>query len=133
VEAMFAAGSGLHTMRDPTRGGAATTLNEIARQSGVSMVIEETSLPVRPAVASACEVLGFDPLYVANEGKLVAIAAPESAADLLAAMRAHPLGREACQIGVVEAGAQARVYLQTRLGTRRVVDMLSGEMLPRIC
>ena len=133
VEAMFAAGSGLHTMRDPTRGGVATTLNEIARQSGVSMVIEETSLPVRPAVASACEVLGFDPLYVANEGKLVAIAAPESAADLLAAMRAHPLGREACQIGVVEAGAQARVYLQTRLGTRRVVDMLSGEMLPRIC
>ena len=133
VEAMFAARSDIHVMRDPTRGGLATTLNEISRQSGVSLSIDEDAIPVRPAVASACEVLGFDPLYVANEGKLVAIAPAEAAAELLAAMRAHRLGREARLIGRVEAGPEARVYLRTRLGTRRVVDMLSGEMLPRIC
>ncbi len=103
VEAMFAGGSGVHAMRDPTRGGLATTLNEIARQSDAAIVIDEAAVPVRPAVASACEVLGFDPLYVANEGKLVAIVAPGSAERVLAAMRAHPLGREACRIGQVEA------------------------------
>ncbi|HET7011444.1 MAG TPA: hydrogenase expression/formation protein HypE [Anaerolineales bacterium] len=133
VEAMFAAGNGIHAMRDPTRGGLATTLNEIAGQSEVSIRLDEERLPVRPAVAAACEVLGFDPLYVANEGKLVAVVSPEAADGVLAAMRSHPLGREACRIGEVEAGAESRVHLRTRLGTRRVVDMLSGEMLPRIC
>jgi hydrogenase expression/formation protein HypE len=133
VEVMFRAHSGIHVMRDPTRGGLATTLNEIARQSDVSMVIEEASIPVRPAVASACEVLGFDPLYVANEGKLVAIVAPEAAEVVLAAMHGHPQGRDARRIGEVEAAPKGRVHLRTRLGTRRVVDMLSGEMLPRIC
>jgi hydrogenase expression/formation protein HypE len=130
---MFAVDARVHTMRDPTRGGLATTLNEIARQSGVSMVIDEEALPVRPSVAAACEVLGFDPLYVANEGKLIAVVAPEAAEGLLATMRAHPLAREACRIGQVEAGTMGRVHLRTRLGTTRVIDMLSGEMLPRIC
>ena len=133
VEAMFAAAADLHVLRDPTRGGVATTLNEIARQSAVSILLDEESIPVRPAVAAACELLGFDPLYVANEGKLVAIVPPESAPDVLAAMRAHPLGQEACRIGVVQQGPAGRVGLRTRLGTTRVVDMLSGEMLPRIC
>ena len=133
VEAMFAAAADLHVLRDPTRGGVATTLNEISRQSAVSILLDEESIPVRPAVAAACELLGFDPLYVANEGKLVAIVPPESAPDVLAAMRAHPLGQEACRIGVVQQGPAGRVGLRTRLGTTRVVDMLSGEMLPRIC
>ena len=136
VESMFAASEGsgeLHVLRDPTRGGAATTLNEIARQSGVSMLLEEDAIPVRPAVASGCELLGFDPLYVANEGKLVAIVSPGAADDVLAAMRAHPLGRDANRIGVVQDGPAGRVGMRTRLGTTRVVDMLSGEMLPRIC
>ena len=133
VEAMFAAAADLHVLRDPTRGGVATTLNEIARQSAVSILLDEESIPVRPAVAAACELLGFDPLYVANEGKLVAIVPPESAPEVLAAMRAHPLGQEACRIGVVQQGPAGRVGLRTRLGTTRVVDMLSGEMLPRIC
>ena len=133
VEAMFAACADLHVLRDPTRGGVATTLNEIARQSAVSILLDEESIPVHPAVAAACELLGFDPLYIANEGKLVAMVPPESAPDVLAAMRAHPLGREACRIGVVEPGPAGRVGMRTRLGTTRVVDMLSGEMLPRIC
>jgi len=133
VEAMFAARDDLHVLRDPTRGGVATTLNEIARQSGVSMLLEEEAIPVRPAVAAGCELLGFDPLYVANEGKLVAIVPGDAADDVISAMRAHPLGREACRIGFVQDGPAGRVGLRTRLGTTRVVDMLSGEMLPRIC
>ena len=136
VEAMFAvrgAGAAMHVLRDPTRGGVATTLNEIARQSGVSMMLEEEAIPVRAAVAAGCELLGFDPLYVANEGKLVAIVADEAAVEVLSAMRSHPLGREACRIGAVQSGPVGRVGLRTRLGTTRVVDMLSGEMLPRIC
>jgi hydrogenase expression/formation protein HypE len=133
VEAMFTACADLHVLRDPTRGGVATTLNEIARQSAVSILLDEESIPVHPAVAAACELLGFDPLYIANEGKLVAMVPPESAPDVLDAMRAHPLGRDACRIGVVQQGPAGRVGLRTRLGTTRVVDMLSGEMLPRIC
>jgi hydrogenase expression/formation protein HypE len=133
VEAMFAASADLHVLRDPTRGGVATTLNEIARQSAVSILLDEESIPVHPAVAAACELLGFDPLYIANEGKLVVMVPAVSAPEVLAAMRAHPLGRDACRIGIVEQGPAGRVGLRTRLGTTRVVDMLSGEMLPRIC
>jgi hydrogenase expression/formation protein HypE len=133
VEALFASGADLHVLRDPTRGGLATTLNEIARQSALMITIEEPAVPVRPAVASACELLGFDPLYVANEGRLVAMVAEGSAEVALAALRGHPLGREAVRIGAVETGPAGRVRMRTRLGTLRVLEMLSGEMLPRIC
>jgi hydrogenase expression/formation protein HypE len=120
-------------LRDPTRGGLATTLNEIARQSGVGMLIEERAIPVRPAVAAACEFLGLDPLYVANEGKLVAIVPAAEAGRALEALRAHPLGLEAVQIGVVTEDADHFIQMQTTLGGRRVVDWLSGDQLPRIC
>lgn len=123
----------LHVLRDPTRGGLATTLNEIARQSGVGMLLQEAAIPVRPQVEAACELLGLDPLYVANEGKLVAVCAPEAADALLAAMRAHPRGREAVRIGTVTEDAHRFVQMATRFGGRRVVDWLSGEQLPRIC
>ena len=123
----------LHVLRDPTRGGLATTLNEIATQSNVGMVIEEALIPVLPQVEAACELLGLDPLYVANEGKLIALCAPEVADTLLAAMRAHPLGRGAQRIGTVTQDAHCFVQMNTRFGGRRVVDWLSGEQLPRIC
>lgn len=133
VAEMLATGDGVHVLRDPTRGGLATTLNEIALQSGVGIALEETRIPVRPAVQAACEMLGFDPLYVANEGKLVAVVAPESAEAVLAAMRANRYGADAFRIGVVQAEPAGRVLLQTAIGTTRLVDMLAGEMLPRIC
>jgi hydrogenase expression/formation protein HypE len=124
---------GVHVLRDPTRGGLATTLNEIARQSGVGMMLQESAIPVRPQVEAACEFLGLDPLYVANEGKLVAIVARADAERALAALRAHPLGRDAALIGeVVEDGHQF-VQMTTRLGGRRIVDWLTGDQLPRIC
>ena len=123
----------LHVLRDPTRGGLATTLNEIARQSQVGMVLEESAIPVLPQVAAACELLGLDPLYVANEGKLIAICAPEVADTLLAAMRAHPLGQDAQRIGTVIEDSHCFVQMNTTFGGRRVVDWLSGEQLPRIC
>ncbi|MBP6006320.1 MAG: hydrogenase expression/formation protein HypE [Rhodoferax sp.] len=123
----------LHVLRDPTRGGLATTLNEIARQSGVGMVIEEAAIPVLPQVEAACELLGLDPLYVANEGKLIALCAPEVADRLLAAMRAHPLGKNAQRIGTAIQDSNCFVQMNTRFGGRRVVDWLSGEQLPRIC
>ena len=123
----------IHAMRDPTRGGLATTLNEIARQSGVAIRLEEAAIPVRDGVRAACELLGYDPLYVANEGKLVAVVAPEAAEAILAAMRRHPLGAEAAIIGTVAAEPAGRVLLRTRIGGTRLVDMLTGEMLPRIC
>jgi len=123
----------LHVLRDPTRGGLATTLNEIARQSGVGMVIEEAAIPVLPQVEAACELLGLDPLYVANEGKLIALCAPEVADTLLAAMRAHPLGLGAQRIGTVIQDSHCFVQMATKFGGRRVVDWLSGEQLPRIC
>ena len=125
--------AGLHVLRDPTRGGLATTLNEIATQSQVGMLIEEASIPVLPQVEAACELLGLDPLYVANEGKLIAICAPEVADQLLAAMRAHPLGRGAERIGAVTQDTHCFVQMNTKFGGRRVVDWLSGEQLPRIC
>ncbi len=133
IAALLQSGAEVRVMRDPTRGGLATTLNEIAGQSGVGMMLQESAIPVRPAVASACEFLGLDPLYVANEGKLVAIVAPEDAERALAAMQAHPLGRDAAVIGTVQADPHQFVQMTTRLGGRRMVDWLSGEQLPRIC
>lgn len=134
VAAMLHAAPGaVRVLRDPTRGGLATTLNEIARQSGVGMLLQEAAIPVRPQVDAACELLGLDPLYVANEGKLVAVCAPEAADAVLAAMRAHPLGAEAARIGEVTTDPHHFVQMATRFGGRRVVDWLSGEQLPRIC
>ena len=134
VAAMVAAGgAGIRVMRDPTRGGLAATLNELAQQSKVGFRIEEEAIPVRPEVAAACELLGLDPLNVANEGKLVAIVAPEAAAGLLAAMRAHPLGRDAADIGQVVEDDHRFVQMTTNFGGGRIVDWLSGEQLPRIC
>lgn len=127
------AGDGIRVLRDPTRGGVATTLNEIARQSSVAVILEEQALPVRPPVAAACEMLGFDPLYIANEGKLLAVVAAEEAGAVLAAMRASRYGEEAVIIGRVQAEPGGRVLLRTNIGSTRVVDMLAGEILPRIC
>ncbi|MCB1940050.1 MAG: hydrogenase expression/formation protein HypE, partial [Rhodocyclaceae bacterium] len=130
---LLAAVPSVRVLRDPTRGGLATTLNEIAAQSGVGMLLEEKAIPVREQVDAACELLGLDPLYVANEGKLVAIAPPEAADAALAALRAHPLGREAARIGEVTADPNAFVQIRTGFGGKRMVDWLSGEPLPRIC
>ena len=123
----------LRLMRDPTRGGLAATLNEIAHQSDVGVRIAEGAIPVKPSVAAACELLGLDPLYVANEGKLVAVVAPEAAQILLAAMREHPLGAEAAIIGEIVADQNRFVQMTTSFGGGRIVDWLSGEQLPRIC
>jgi hydrogenase expression/formation protein HypE len=133
IAAMRASGAAIRTLRDPTRGGVATTLNEIARQSGVGMMLQESALPVQAEVAAACEFLGLDPLYVANEGKLLAIVAPEDTDTLLAAMRAHPLGQRAALIGSVHVDAHHFVQMTTGFGGRRIVDWLTGEQLPRIC
>ena len=133
VAAMIGAVPGIHCLRDPTRGGLATTLNEIATQSGCGMAIRERDLPIKPQVSAACEFLGLDPLYVANEGKLVAIAPAEDAQRLLATMRAHPLGRDAAIIGEVVADPLGFVQMETTFGGRRNVDWLTGEQLPRIC
>ena len=123
----------LRLMRDPTRGGLAATLNEIAHQSDVGVRIAEGAIPVKPSVAAACELLGLDPLYVANEGKLVAVVAPEDAQILLATMREHPLGAEAAIIGEIVADQNRFVQMTTSFGGGRIVDWLSGEQLPRIC
>ncbi|MCX7239299.1 MAG: hydrogenase expression/formation protein HypE [Burkholderiales bacterium] len=133
IAAMRESGADLHVVRDPTRGGLATTLNEIAQQSGVGMMLQEKALPVKPAVAAACEFLGLDPLYVANEGKLLAICAAADAPKLLAAMQAHPLGAQAAIVGTVNEDAHHFVQMTTAFGGRRIVDWLSGEQLPRIC
>ncbi len=129
-----AAGEKIHVMRDPTRGGVASALNEIAAEAGVGIRLDETSLPVHREVRGACEILGLDPLYVANEGKCLVIADPSTAGKLLEVMRSHPVGREATVIGeVVEDGGAGRVVLNSRIGGTRVVDMISGDQLPRIC
>jgi len=133
IEALLACGGELHVLRDPTRGGLATTLNEIARQSGVGMLLQEKALPVSPLVAAACEFLGLDPLYVANEGKLVAICAENDAETVLSAMHKHPLGAQAAIIGSVHADPQHFVQMATALGGKRIVDWLTGDQLPRIC
>ncbi|MFZ2448692.1 MAG: hydrogenase expression/formation protein HypE [Syntrophobacteraceae bacterium] len=133
VALMLDACPGVHVLRDPTRGGVATTLNEIAEQSGAGIRLFEEDIPVREDVAGACEILGLDPLYVANEGKVLAVVPPEGADAVLAAMKSHPLGRDARRIGEVVSDNPGRVFLRTRIGGHRLVDMLRGEQLPRIC
>lgn len=124
---------GVRCMRDPTRGGVATTLNELAQQAGVSMLLQETLLPILPGVRGACDMLGLDPLYLANEGKALVIVSPDAAGEILQSMRSHPLGHNAARIGEVGDGKPGLVLLQTPLGGKRIVGMLEGEHLPRIC
>ena len=133
IAAMLATNADIRCLRDPTRGGLAATLNEIAGQSGVGMMLHEKAIPVKPVVAAACELLGLDALNVANEGKLIAICAAADAPRLLAAMRAHPLGADAAVIGEVIADAHHFVQLTTAFGGRRIVDWLASDQLPRIC
>ena len=133
VEGLLDATDGVRCLRDLTRGGLATVLNEIAQSADVGIVIDEARLPVRPEVNGACEILGIDPLYVANEGKLMAIVAPDAAADALAALETHELGTGAAIIGRVREEQPGLVILETAFGGRRVVDMLVGDPLPRIC
>jgi hydrogenase expression/formation protein HypE len=133
IDAMLKASNQVHVLRDPTRGGLATTLNEIASQSNVGIMLKEENIPVHKQVMAACEMLGFDPLYVANEGKVVAIVAREDAQAVLQAMRATRYGEETVIIGEVTENPRGRVLLKTALGSTRIVDMLAGEMLPRIC
>jgi hydrogenase expression/formation protein HypE len=133
VKALLAAAPHTHCLRDPTRGGLAAALNELAATSKVGIEIEEAAVPVRPAVAAACEMLGFDPLTVANEGKLIAFIPPDEAEPALETLQAHPLGREAARVGVVTEDHPGMVLARTPIGGRRVVDMPLGELLPRIC
>ena len=133
VQVLLAAAPQVRCLRDPTRGGVATVLNELALAAEVAIAVDETAVPVRPQVQGACELLGIDPLYVANEGKLVAVVAPEAEAAALAALRSHPLGAEAAVIGEVRAEPPGMVMLDTAFGGSRVVDMLAGDPLPRIC
>jgi hydrogenase expression/formation protein HypE len=133
ADLVAAVGPSLRAMRDPTRGGLAALLNEIAQQSGVGFTISERAIPVKPEVAAACELLGLDPLNVANEGKLVAFVAPEAAEQALATLRAHPLGRQAAVIGAAVADKDRIVQMETAFGGGRIVDWLNGEQLPRIC
>jgi len=130
---LLEAAKGVRCMRDPTRGGLATVLNELALTAEVAVAIAEVALPVRPEVNGACEILGIDPLYVASEGRLVAVVAPEDADVALATLRAHPLGRDAAVVGEVRAEPAGMVLLETAFGGSRVVDMLAGDPLPRIC
>lgn len=133
IAEMIAASPNIHVLRDPTRGGLATTLNEIARQSKVGIILQEGQIPVKLAVDSACELLGFDPLYIANEGKLVAMVCAEDVERVLAVMHRHKYGTDACQVGKVTAEPVGRVLMETLIGSHRVVDVLQGELLPRIC
>jgi hydrogenase expression/formation protein HypE len=133
VRSMLQTGTGIRCIRDPTRGGLSSALNEIAAQSHVGIELDERAIPLREEVASACELLGLDPLYVANEGKLIAIVAPESVDVVLQAMRQHSLGGQAQIIGTVRAVTPSLVTMRTSLGTTRIVDMLAGDQLPRIC
>jgi hydrogenase expression/formation protein HypE len=133
VEVMLNTSRNIHVLRDPTRGGLASALNEIAITSGKSIIIEENSIPIAEEVKGACEILGFDPLYIANEGKLVAFVAEADAEKVLSAMRSHQSGKESVIIGRVTSGNPGTVVMKTLIGTNRIVDMLSGEQLPRIC
>jgi len=133
VAEMLEIPAAIHCLRDPTRGGLATTLNELAKQSGVGILIDESKLPVKEAVQAACELLGFDPLYLANEGKLVAIVTPDETERVLSKMRHNQYGQEATVIGEVTSKHPGRVIMKTPLGTSRIIDMLTGEQLPRIC
>lgn len=133
VEAMLARKIDIHVLRDPTRGGVTSALTEIAQAAKVGMLLDEASIPIDEEVKGACEILGLDPLYVANEGKLIAIVAPQDVDLTLATMKSHALGYDAAVIGEVTADHQGFVLMKTRVGGTRVVDMLSGEQLPRIC
>lgn len=133
IEAMLDASPNIHALRDPTRGGLATTLNEIATQSDAGIILDERTLPIHPEVGAACEMLGFDPLYIANEGKLVCIVPREDAEKVLKFMKRTRYGEGAVIIGNVVEEPKGRVLLKTAIGSTRVVDMLAGEMLPRIC
>jgi hydrogenase expression/formation protein HypE len=133
VDAILRVCPDTHVMRDPTRGGVASVLNEIAQRASVGIDIRENAIPVHEAVAGACEILGFDPLYVANEGKCIVIVPAESAGEVLSAMRSHPRGSESVIIGSVTAEHPGMVVMETSIGGHRIVDMLSGEQLPRIC
>ena len=133
VAAMIDVAPNIHCLRDPTRGGLATTLNELAMQSKVGMVLDEQAIPIKDQVRGACELLGLDPLYVANEGKLVCICSASDAQALLEVMRAHPLGKDAAVIGSIIKDNQHLVQMQTAFGGKRIVDWLAGEQLPRIC
>jgi len=133
VAELLSLSEGLHVLRDPTRGGVATTLKEVAVQSGVTIKLREESLPVNPGVKGVCSILGLDPLYVANEGKLLALVAPELAEEALSIMRRHPLGKDAAIIGEVTETSAGRVLMETLVGGVRGVEMLAGEQLPRIC
>jgi hydrogenase expression/formation protein HypE len=133
VADMLKASPNIHCLRDPTRGGLATSLNELAKQSEVSIRIEEEKIPLREEVLAACEMLGFDPIYVANEGKLVAIVPPNDADKILRAMRQNRYGKDAAIIGEVGSDKPGRVVMKTLLGASRIVDMLTGDLLPRIC
>ncbi len=133
VAAMLHVDTRIHCLRDPTRGGLATTLNEIAEQSQVGIEVEECCMPIPESVRAGCELLGLDPLYVANEGKLVAVVPPDAESPMLAAMRSHRYGQDAITIGRVTSAHPGRVVLHTTLGASRLLDMLSGAQLPRIC
>jgi hydrogenase expression/formation protein HypE len=133
VEVMLNTSRNIHVLRDPTRGGLASALNEIAMTSGQSIIIEENSIPIAEEVKGACEILGLDPMYIANEGKLVAFVPEADSANVLNAMRSHPLGKESVIIGKVVTGNPGSVVMKTSIGSTRIVDMLSGEQLPRIC
>lgn len=130
---LLAVPDGIRAMRDPTRGGLATVLNEFAARANLAMTIKEATIPVKTEVKGACEILGFDPLYLANEGKLIAVVSPENASACLSAMKKDPLGRDSAIIGTVEEKPKGRVILETQVGSRRILEMLSGEQLPRIC
>jgi hydrogenase expression/formation protein HypE len=133
VSAIIDESKKIHVLRDPTRGGVATTLNEIARQSNVCITIDENQIPVEGSVKAVCEILGYDPLYIANEGKLIAIVPENVSGKILEKMRKTRYGEEAVVIGYITESPQGRVLLKTSLGTNRIIEMLSGEMLPRIC
>jgi hydrogenase expression/formation protein HypE len=133
IEAIKSCSDQIHVLRDPTRGGVASALNEIADQSRVGIILEEDTLPVKPAVQAACEILGFDPLYIANEGKLLAIVGAADADKILEVMRKTKYGENAVVIGEVHSEPTGRLLMKTALGSTRIVDLLAGELLPRIC
>jgi hydrogenase expression/formation protein HypE len=133
VRQMFAASDHIHVLRDPTRGGVGTALNEIAEKSQVGIKVFEDRIPLKKEVKAACELLGFDPLYLANEGKLITFVSDENTDDVLAAIKTNPYGKDAAVIGEVVSDHAGKVYLETNIGGQRIVDMLAGEQLPRIC
>ena len=133
VKQMFAASNNIHVLRDPTRGGVGTALNEIAKKSRVGLKIFEDKMPLKKEVVAACELLGFDPLYLANEGKLIAFVSAEDTDLVLEAIKSNPFGKDAAVIGEVVASHSGKVFMVTRIGGERIVDMLAGEQLPRIC